>query len=82
MISKKEFIYEISTIKSKLKSLLDINEIYNSELCLDVSMMYLESIIPDLYKYPETKNMIEDYITQDKYDINSIYSFYVNEIGV
>lgn len=82
MISKKEFIYEISTIKSKLKSLLDINEIYNSELCLDVSMMYLESTIPDLYKYPETKNMIEDYITQDKYDINSIYSFYVNEIGV
>lgn len=81
MISKKEFIYEISTIKSKLKSLLDINEIYNSELCLDVSMMYLEAIIPDLYKYPETKNMIEDYITQDKYDINCIYNFYINETG-
>ena len=45
-------------------------------------MMYLEAIIPDLYKYPETKSMIEDYITQDKYDINSVYSFYINEIGV
>lgn len=82
MISKEEFISIISKIKSGLKSLLSINEIYNSELCLDVSMMYLEAIIPDLYKYPETKNMIEEHITQDKYDINSVYNFYINEIGV
>lgn len=76
MITKEEFISIISKIKSELKSLLSVNEIYNSELCLDVSMMYLEAVIPDLYKYPDIRNMLEKFIVCNEYEIETIYDIY------
>lgn len=76
MISKEEFISIISKIKSELKYLLNTNEIYNSELCLDVTMMYLEVAIPELYKYPDIRNMLEKFIVCGEYDINAIYNIY------
>lgn len=79
MISKEKFKSLILAMKSEITSLLYTNEIYNSELCLDVAMMYLEITIPDLYKYPEVKNLIESYILKNNYDLDKIYNFYINE---
>lgn len=80
MISKSEFNYIILKVKTDLKKISIENDICNSELCLDVAILYLSVYIPYLYKFPDIKNMLEEFIVYDRHHIDTIYEEYIKRI--